>query len=129
MTSCGSVRSTGAGNCNLVVREYRVGEVEGSDTSLFVDLSMADYVELVIRDPVGGVFIHYPYRVIYTRDGGDLLLIRTESYGDDKLRRHKSSVCPPFKDCRYLLGPLANTRLVVRVVGGFRGADPVIRFS
>ncbi|WP_054841680.1 hypothetical protein [Vulcanisaeta distributa] len=117
----------GANNCNLVIREHRVDEVKGSNTSLFVDLSMADYVELVIRDSVSGVFIHYPYRVIYTRDGGDLLLIRTESYGDDKLRRHKSSVCP-FKDCRYLLGPLANTRLVVRVVG-FRNADPVIRLS
>ncbi|WP_054857451.1 hypothetical protein [Vulcanisaeta sp. JCM 16159] len=88
-----------------MIREYRVDEVEGSNTSLFVDLSMADYVELVIRDLVSGVFIHYPYKVIYTRDG-DLLLIRTESYGDNKLRRHKSSVCP-FRDCRYLLGPLA----------------------
>ncbi|WP_243671564.1 hypothetical protein [Vulcanisaeta sp. JCM 16161] len=101
-------------------------EIKGKDASLFVDLSMADYVELVIRDSVKGVLVHYPYRVIYTRDG-DLLLIRTESYGDNKLRRHKSSVCP-FRDCRYLLGPLANTRLVVRVVG-FRNADPVIRLS
>ncbi len=64
-----------ANNCNLVIKEYRVDEVKGDNTSLFVDLSMADYVELVIRDSMSSVFIHYPYRVIYTRDG-DLLLIR-----------------------------------------------------
>ncbi|ADN50449.1 hypothetical protein [Vulcanisaeta distributa] len=115
-----------ASNCGLVIKEHRADEVKGGSTSLFVDLSMADYVELVIRDPMRGIYIHYPYRVIYTRDG-DLLLIRAESYGDNRLRRHKSSVCP-FRDCRYLLGPLANTRFVVRIVG-IRNADPVIRFT
>ena len=113
-----------ASNCNVTIREHRVDEVRGSGNSLFVDLSMADYVELVIRDSVG--VVHYPYKVIYTRDG-ELLLVRAESYGDNRLKKHKGSVCP-FKDCRYLLGPLANTRFVVRIVG-FRNADPVIRFS
>ena len=113
-------------NCGITIREHRVDEVKGSGSSLFVDLSMADYVELVIRDSVSGVVVHYPYRVIYTRDG-EMLLIRAESYGDTKLKRHKASVCP-FRDCRYLLGPLANTHLVVRLVG-FRNPDPVIRIS
>mgnify|MGYP001770671495 CR=1 FL=1 len=113
------------GNCNIMIKEHGIDEVKNSSSSLFVDLSMADYVELVIRDSVG-VVVHYPYRVIYTRDG-ELLLVRTESYGDNRLRKHKSNVCP-FRDCRYLLGPLANTRLVVRLVG-FRNPDPVIRIS
>ncbi|GAB6943820.1 hypothetical protein [Vulcanisaeta sp. JCM 14467] len=114
-----------ANNCIITIREHSIDEVRSSGSSLFVDLSMADYVELVIRDSAG-VVVHYPYRVIYTRDG-ELLLVRTESYGDNRLRKHKSNVCP-FRDCRYLLGPLANTRLVVRLVG-FRNPDPVIRIS
>ncbi len=116
----------GISNCDLTIKEYRIDDTRNNVNSLFVDLSMADYVELIIRNAIGNALIHYPYRVIYTRDG-DLLLIRTDSYGDARLRRHKASVCP-FRDCRYLLGPLSNTRFVVRLIG-FRSADPVIRFS
>ncbi|ADY02102.1 MAG: hypothetical protein ACP5GZ_10940 [Vulcanisaeta sp.] len=111
-------------SCGLVIREYRVDNKQGSISSLFVDLTMADYVELIIRDKWNDGLIHYPYRVIYTRDG-DLILVRTESYSDNKLRKHRASACP-FKKCRYLLGPLSNTRFVIRLIG-FHNADPVIR--
>ncbi|BDR91886.1 hypothetical protein [Vulcanisaeta souniana] len=113
-----------ASNCNVVIREYRINNEQGSPSSIFVDLSMADYVELIIRDSSSNGLIHYPYRVIYTSDG-DLLLIRAENYGDNRLRKHKASVCP-FNRCRYLLGPLSGTRFVVRLAG-FSNADPVIR--
>ena len=113
-------------SCGLLIREYRVDYKQGGADSLFVDLSMADYVELIIREAMDNNLIHYPYRIVYTRDG-DIMLIRTESYNDNKLRRHKASACP-FRRCRYLVGPLSSTRFVIRLIG-FRNADPIIRFS
>jgi hypothetical protein len=112
-------------SCDLIVREYRVDERWPNSPSLFADLSMADYVELVV-EVNGRVRYHYPYRVVMT-NYGELLLVRTDSYGDGRIRRHKASVCP-FAKCRYLLGPLANVRFVVRVFG-VRNPDPLIRVS
>lgn len=110
--------------CDLVIKEYRFNKHIVSSPSLFTDLSMADYVELVIR--VNSNEYHYPYRIVIT-NLGDLLLVRADVYGDDRIRRHKASVCP-FIKCRYLLGPLSNVRFVVRILG-VNNPDPLIRVS